>query len=343
MIKNLTFLFSIFFTLAIFAGAQTTAARTGAAGEILAQLPDSEAVMFVDAKRLFSDAVPLLTANNPAQLADINRQIERFKQQTGIDARDFDLMAVSLDFSPKLKSLFPPQGTLTLDPVILARSSNANAAQILIAARRSSQATVGGKPLPIQSRDKKYKGKEIFTVRVDQSVHVFGLFDLKNREVSIVALDDKTVAIGNLDAVRGAIDAATGGKRVDQKLARLAVENPNAVMGFAGIVPGYVSSRIKFGTPELSRPFREMRGFYGSLAAAQNKFVLLTNLQTTSGGAATDLSRTINLIKDFIPGLIEQLPAILGKAAGVAVTRAENATINPRGDEVEIRIELKTN
>ncbi len=129
MIKNLTILFSIFFTLAIFSGAQTTAARTGAAGEILAQLPDSEALMFVDAKRLFSDALPLLTANNPAQLADINRQIERFKQQTGIDARDFDMMAASLDFSPKLKSLFPPQGTLTLDPVILARSSNTNAAQ----------------------------------------------------------------------------------------------------------------------------------------------------------------------------------------------------------------------
>lgn len=109
------------------------------------------------------------------------------------------------------------------------------------------------------------------------------------------------MAIGNLDAVRGAIDAATGGKRVDQKLARLAVENPNSVMGFAGIVPGYVSSRIKFGTLELSRPFRKMRGFYGSLAAAQNKFVLLTNLQTTGGGAATDLSRTINLIKDFVP------------------------------------------
>lgn len=53
MIKNLTILFSIFFTLAIFAGAQTTATRTGAAGEILAQLPDSEALMFVDANGFF--------------------------------------------------------------------------------------------------------------------------------------------------------------------------------------------------------------------------------------------------------------------------------------------------
>jgi hypothetical protein len=40
--------------------------------------------------------------------------------------------------------------------------------------------------------------------------------------------------------------------------------------------------------------------------------------------------------------LIDQLPAILGKAAGVAIARAENATVNPAGDEVQIRVELKT-
>lgn len=319
MIKIISILLSLVFTFSIFAEAQTTQTQNTNASELLARLPDSEAVMFVDAWRLFSDALPLLTANNPAQLADINRQIERFKQQTGIDGRDFDVMAVSLDFSPKITSLFPPQGTLTLDPVILARSSsNANAAQILATARRASQSSIGGKPLPVETRDRKYKGKEIFTVRVDEGVRVFGLFDLKNKEVSIVALDDKTVAVGNPDAVRDAIDAYNGGRRVDPKIAQLAVRNPNAVMGFAGVVPGYVSSRIKFGTPELSRPFQEMRGFYGALETAQNNFILTTNLQTTGAPAATDLSRTINLVKDFVPGLINQLPAILGRAAGAA-------------------------
>ncbi len=184
MIKKISILLWLVFTFAIFAEAQTTQTQNANASELLARLPDSEAVMFIDAKRLFSDALPLLTANNPAQLADINRQIERFKQQTGIDARDFDVMAVSLDFSPKIISLFPPQGTLTLDPVIFARSSNSNAAQILATARRASQSSIGGKPLPLVTRDKKYKGKEIFTVRVDESVRVFGLFDLKNKEVS---------------------------------------------------------------------------------------------------------------------------------------------------------------
>lgn len=342
MIKKISFLLSLIFTFGIVAEAQTVQ-TTASASELLTRLPDSEAVMFVDAKRLFSDALPLLTNNNAAQLSEINRQIERFKQQTGIDAKDFDVMAVSLDFSPKITSLFPPQGTLTLDPVILARSNSSSAARILATARKAAQTSVGDKPLPVQTRDKKYKNREIFTVRVDDATKIFGLFDLKNKEVSIVALDDKTVAIGNLDAVRDAIAAFDGGKRVDPKIARLAVRNPNSVMGFAGVVPNYVSSRIKFGTDELSRPFRELRGFYGSIETGQSNFILLTNLQTTGATAATDLSRTINLIKEFVPGLIEQLPAILGKAAGVAVARAENATVKPNGAEVEIRIELAPN
>ncbi len=340
MYQKFLVLLSLIFTLGIVAAAQTAATQNANAAQLLGQLPDSEAVMFVDAKRLFSDALPLLTNNNPAQLAQINAQIERFKQQTGIDAKSFDVFAVSLDFSPKITSLFPPQGTLTLDPVVLARSSSSNSAQIL-AARKAAQSSIGGKAVPVTTKDKKYKNREILTVRVDDATRVFGLFDLKNREVSIVALDDKTVAIGNLDVVRDAIAAFDGGKRVDAKIAQLAVRNSNAVMGFAGIVPGYVSSRIKFGTDEHSRLFRELRGFYGSMETGQSNFNLLTNLQMTGATAATDLSQTINLIKEFVPGLIEQLPTILGKAAGVAVARAENVTINPRGDEVEIRIELK--
>jgi hypothetical protein len=276
MCRKFFVLLSAIFTLAHLAGAQTTTTQNTNAAQLLGQLPDSEAVMFVDAKRLFSDALPLLTNNNQTQQAEINRQIERFRRQTGIDARSFDVFAVSLDFSPKITSLFPPKGTLTLDPVVLARSGASNSAQIMAAARKIAQASIGGKAVPVTTRDKNYKGREIFTVRVDEATRVFGLFDLKNREVSIAALDDKTIAIGNLDAVRNAIAAFDGSKRVDPKLPQLAVRNGNAVMGFAGVVPKYVSSRIKFGTPELSRPFQEMRGFYGSLETGQNNFVFRT-------------------------------------------------------------------
>ncbi len=134
MIQKLLVLLSLIFAFGIIAEAQTVQ-TTQNASELLTRLPDSEAVMFIDPKRLFSDARLLLTVNDPAQFAEINRQIERFKQQTGIDAKDFD------------------------------------------------------------------------------------------------------------------------------------------VMGFAGIVPKYVSSRIKFGTPELSRPFRELRGFYGSIETDSEYFL----------------------------------------------------------------------
>jgi len=144
MYRKFLFLLSAIFTLAHLAGAQTTTTQNTSAAQLLGQLPDSEVVMFVDAKRLFSDALPLLTNNNQNQQAEINRQIERFRRQTGIDARSFDVFAVSLDFSPKITSLFPPKGTLTLDPVVIARSGASNSAQILAAARKAAQSSIGG-------------------------------------------------------------------------------------------------------------------------------------------------------------------------------------------------------
>lgn len=70
MIKKISILFALVLTFGIFAGAQTTQTQSSNASELLARLPDSEAVMFVDARRFFSDALPLLTDDNPAQLSE---------------------------------------------------------------------------------------------------------------------------------------------------------------------------------------------------------------------------------------------------------------------------------
>ena len=81
MLKKYLVLLSLFFIFGSVAGAQTTVqpatatAQTTNAADILAQLPDSEAVLFIDAKRLFADTLPLVAAKNPAQTAEINRQI----------------------------------------------------------------------------------------------------------------------------------------------------------------------------------------------------------------------------------------------------------------------------
>lgn len=346
MFKRISTLWLLLLACAVCANAQSSASsQTSAnAAATLARLPDGEAVMFVDAKRLFADALPLAAAGNPAQLTEVNRQIELFKQQTGIDARDFDVLAAALDFSPKLKSLFPPQGTLKLDPVVLASSKRGNAAQILAAARQQSERnSVGAQQINITERTTRYKNKEILRFKIEQGVRVFGFFDLGTREAAIVALDEKTVAIGTLSAVRAALDAAAGGKHVDQKLIGLATQNPNAVMGFAGIVPGYVSSRIEFGTKETSAAFRELRGFYGALETGQNRFVLNTNLQTTSEQSAANLSQTIKALTLFVPGLIAQLPDIFGGAANKIASQIENVTIELRGGEVAIRARIAAN
>ena len=84
MYRKFFVLLSAIFTLAHLAGAQTTTTQNTNATQLLGQLPDSEVVMFVDAKRLFSDALPLLTNNNQNQQAEINRQINRSNARHGL-------------------------------------------------------------------------------------------------------------------------------------------------------------------------------------------------------------------------------------------------------------------
>ncbi len=174
-------------------------------------------------------------------------------------------------------------------------------------------------------------------MRLEPNIKVFGLFDLREPEIAIAVLDTNTLAIGKPSTVRTAIDADSSGKRVDAELVQLATREANAVMGFAGTVPGIVARRIDLGSDQLSRPFRAVRGFYGALLTTASGFEFLTNLRTTDQTAAGELCKTLLALRDFIPGLLTQLPAAIGKAAAA---NARNIRINAQDAEVAIRVEI---
>ncbi len=100
---------------------QTNAVSPANITDALAPLPASEAVMYFDVQRALNEGLPRAFGNSHTRLADINCDIENFKTRTGLDAREFDVVAVFLKFTPRLKSLFPPRGTLQINPVVIAR------------------------------------------------------------------------------------------------------------------------------------------------------------------------------------------------------------------------------
>lgn len=313
---------------------RTTNASAANISDALARLPASEAVMYFDVQQVLNEGLPRAFGNSQTRIADINRDIEAFKSRTGLDAREFDVVAVSLKFTPRLKSLFPPRGTLQINPVVIARG-RFDANRIFAAGQQAAQTTEAVSSRVARDKETNYKGVRIYTVKVDENVKVFGLINLSEREIAIAALDANTFAIGKPDTVRSAIDANRGGKRVEPELVQLATRQPAALMGFAGRVPGVVSSRIDLGNEQLTRSFRSVRVIYGSVAPEGESFEMLTILRTTDANAAQELSRTITALQSFIPGLISQLPAAVGR---VAASNARNIRITAQGSEVFVRV-----
>lgn len=316
---------------------QTSVVTPAMFADTLARLPVSEAVMYFDVQRLFTDALPRAFVNSTVRLDEISRDIEAFKTRTGIDARAFDVVAVSLKFTPRLKSLFPPQGTLQINPVVIARG-RFDANRIFAAGQQAVRSNDAVSSRVAQDKEITYKGVRIYTVKIDENVKILGLINLSEREISIAALDANTLAIGKPQTVRATIDANMGGKRVSAELLQLATRQSGALMGFAGFVPAVVSKRVDLGDKELSRRVAAVRALYGGVTINADSFEMLTTLRTTDASAAQELSQTLKALQSFVPGLISQLPAAIGRAA--AAGNARNIRIEPRGNEVSVRIEI---
>ncbi|MDQ3254773.1 MAG: hypothetical protein M3R15_12845 [Acidobacteriota bacterium] len=323
-------------TAAQFMNGNQTTGQVANITDALARLPASEAVMYFDVQRVLNEGLPRAFGNSQTRIANINHDIENFKTRTGLDAREFDVVAVSLKFTPRLKSLFPPRGTLQINPVVIARG-RFDANRIFAAGSEAAQNTEAVSSRVARDKETHYKGVRIYIVKVDENVKVFGLINLSENETAIAALDANTLAMGKPQTVHSAIDANKGGKRVETELVQLATRTPAALIGFAGRVPGVVSSRIDLGNEQLSHTFKTVRVVYGSVTPEADSFEMLTVLRTTDANAAQELSQTLTALQSFIPGLIAQLPAAIGS---VAASNARNIRITAEGNEVFVRVQL---
>src|SRR6185295_5118897 len=93
------------------------APQAKAENDLLAALPDSDALALVRVRQLLVDGLPKILAENPAKLAEANAEIEKLKTRTGIDARAFDELALSMRYS------YPRPGITKVDTVGLARGT----------------------------------------------------------------------------------------------------------------------------------------------------------------------------------------------------------------------------
>lgn len=285
---------------------------------LMTSLPESDAVAQVKVRRLLNEVLPQLLATNPSKLTEVNADIDRFKNRTGLDPRTFDDLALGVRYT------HPGAGITKLHTVALANGSFSSGA--MVAAGRMA---ANGK-----YREEKYQGKTIYIFTIDETIKIFGVFDFAIREIAAAPLDPNTLALGDATSIRTVIDVSHGRKRGNAELIALASRDPNAIIGFGSNLSPTLLSNLDVGNASIMADLSTLRQVYGSVGTTATDVDLFLAARTVNADAARNLGDTLEGLKQFGALFVNRLTGARGVLAKSALT---NLKISTQANELQIR------
>ncbi len=326
--KIFTFLTAAFiFGAFAFLSNEKTSAKN--ANELAAFLPSSDIVVTFDAQKTFNTALPQVLSANQEMLDKINAHIEGIKGKIGIDARQFEQVAIGA------KTAQISGDKTEIEPFILARGSF-NSTQLITAAKlvskgRYTEEKIGSRTVYI------FKINEIAAQNKPQPDNSFfgkitdKMLKSVSNEIAVTAYDNNTLAFGTAARLREAF--ADDKSRVSAEVLGLASKNPNAVINFGGKMPKGLGALLPIDNDELGKTIDSINRFSGSLDIADGKTNLFVMAKTLKENDATNLYDTIDALKSlgkmFLGG---------NKSADkqVYARMLENANLTRSGTEVSL-------
>jgi len=291
---------------------------TKAAPTLLSSLPPSDAVAIINVKRVFSEVLPKLLAENPAKLTEVTNELAKFKTETGLDPHSFE--QVALGFSYK----YPREGITTVSTVALARGTF-NAGGLVAAGRLAANGKYA---------EQKHQGKTIYIYTLERQLRLLGLWNMKVHDLAVTALDGNTLVLGDLEGVRGAIDANQAGKHPNTELLALASRDPNAIVGFGGNVSPKLLENLSLTNDTVARELTAVRQLYGTLGLTSSDLEVMLTARTVDTYSAKNLGDTLEGLKQLGGLFINRLTGAKGTLARSAL---ENLTTTTTGNELQVR------
>ena len=295
-----------------------TRARNTPAPTLMAALPESDAVAHIKVKQLLSEAMPNMLASNPAKLAEVNANIDKFKERTGLDPRMFEQVAFGIRFT------YPSEGVTKLQTVALANGSFS--ASTMVAAGRLAS---NGK-----YREEKHRDKTIYIFTLEENVKMLGVFDFKVGELAAAPLDNNILALGDPIAVRNAIDASRSRTRANAELIALASRDPNAIIGFGSNMTADLVVNLDLGNAPIVADLKNLRQVYGSVGTTPSDLQLFLGAKAINAEAARSLGDSLEVLKQlgaFFVGRLSGAKGVLAKSA------LSNLKIVSDANELQIR------
>jgi hypothetical protein len=171
----------------------------------------------------------------------------------------------------------------------------------------------------LQKEEQQYEGKTIFLLSSPR--HMKGDADTSGKtavlsgepvgkvtvrkgrgdKMAVTVLDSNTLAFGNLESVRAAVDASLGRERVDDALVQLATRDAGAIIGFSGKIPQDVTQKaVTRSNDPFTKYFSSIREFYGSFSLTGDEAASSVALRTETAEQASELTKIIDSIKSFM-------------------------------------------
>ena len=298
--------------------AQTPAASTRPQNSLLAALPASDAIATVKVRRVFDEALPKFFSGNTTKLAEINTRIEQFKTRTGLDPRSFDELALGLRY------IHPAAGVTKVGTVGIARGSFS-----------SEAITAAGKAAAVGTyREEKHQGKTIHVFTLNEQLKIFGLADLRIRELAIVQLDANTLALGDLERVRTTVGPRRGAQRANANLIALMTNDPNSIVSFVGNISPAVIESLKIGNDAIATELAAVRQIYGSVGLDDKNLDVLLAARTVNADSARSLNNTVESLRQVGAMFVNQMSSTKGALARSALG---NLKITRQGNEIQMR------
>lgn len=292
-----------------------------ASDDPLAALPASDGVVFLDVRRILTEIVPRVYANDPSTLAMLTAMLNEASTKTGVNLLSINRVVLGIRL---LGPLFPTAKKENVGIVIIVRGdSHANSVVEFLKREtkgKFAQETHGGKiiysePPPVAPRKR------------------------AERETPALAmLDENTIAFGDLPQVRAAIDAAAGNGRVDTSLVELATRDSNALMGAAVTPPDSFKQSLIAKAPKdamaqgLVKLLTSVKQTYSSVGATATDYSLVI-------GARFESAEQAQSISDMLLGLRQQAGSHIPDQKIRSLL--DSLQITAQGDEVQIRADIK--
>lgn len=255
---------------------------------LVAQLPASDAAMFVDIQRLLNEALPRILSANPAKLNEINAQIDRLKTETGLDIRQFDQIAFGINLvqSATLKNTF--------DPIVLARGKyNSNAlltlAKIALKGKFREEKS-GAKIIYVfAAREILTENKSKITGNSPNKIFDFLLRKMPS-ELAVTIVDANTLAIGSLSRVRESIESKN---RIGADIAALISRKPNSIMSFGASTPTGLKQFLELDDDMLGQSLASIRQLSGAMNLVEGNTVVSLGAKSINAEQAKALEETL--------------------------------------------------